>query len=31
MERLAEGEITNPQKVVEDIPNVIANIFKKLP
>ncbi len=27
----AEGEIDNPQKAVEDIPAVVANIFKKLP
>lgn len=27
----AEGEITDPQKAVNDIPNIVANIFKKLP
>lgn len=27
----AEGEVDNPQKAIEDIPAVIANIFKKLP
>ena len=27
----AEGEVTDSQKAVEDIPEVIANIFKKLP
>ncbi|MFI5450995.1 DUF4136 domain-containing protein [Pedobacter sp. UC225_61] len=27
----AEGEVNDPQKAINDIPNVIANIFKKLP
>lgn len=27
----AEGEVNDPQKAINDIPTVIANIFKKLP
>jgi hypothetical protein len=27
----AEGEINDPQKAINDIPSVVANIFKKLP
>jgi hypothetical protein len=27
----AEGEINDPQKAINDIPEVVANIFKKLP
>ncbi|PYF75666.1 DUF4136 domain-containing protein [Pedobacter nutrimenti] len=27
----AEGELSNPQKAVDDIPQVVTNIFKKLP
>lgn len=27
----AEGEVNDPQKAINDIPTVVANIFKKLP